>query len=379
MLGFTERLLERKNANHYRVRTIQDDMSISFASNNYLGLANHPQVVNAFKSAADKYGVGSGASHLLGGYSNAHIALEEELAEFAGYPRVLVFSTGYMANLGVLTALLNKNDLVFEDKHNHASLIDAGKFSGAQFKRYLHCNVQALEKQIKQAECNNKYIISDGVFSMDGDTAPLKQLRTIADKFSAILMIDDAHGLGVLGEKGGGISEHFVIKPDILVGTFGKAFGTFGAFVASSEVIIENLIQFARTYIYTTALPSAIAEATRVSLRLLQSESWRRERLNALIHRFWQGARQLDLPLQESITPIQPIIIGDAGKVMGIYHSLREQGIVVGAIRPPTVAPNTARLRISLSAIHTEKQIDQLLDKLRKNEFIRQKQNSQII
>ncbi|HBC71815.1 MAG TPA: 8-amino-7-oxononanoate synthase, partial [Coxiellaceae bacterium] len=341
---------------------------ISFSSNDYLGLANHPKVVRACKNGLEKYGVGSGASQLLGGYSLAHRYLEEELAEFLDYEQVLLFSTGYMANLGILTTLFKRSDShIFVDRLSHASIIDGCCFSGMHFKRYKHQDMQNLEMLLAQANSKYKLVISDGVFSMDGDLAPLPKLTSIAKQNNTWLMIDDAHGIGVLGVNGKGIMKHYGVatsEVQILVGTFGKAFGTFGAFVAGSKLVIENLIQFARTYIYTTALPAAIVEGTRCSLRLLQSECWRRDHLYNLIKKFKEGARQLNLPLLSSETPIQPLIIGNAEHAQNIASYLKQLGILVALVRPPTVPINTSRLRISLTANHTEKDIDCLLNAL---------------
>jgi 8-amino-7-oxononanoate synthase len=336
---------------------------LNFCSNDYLGLANHPKVIAAFKQAADKYGVGSGSAHLICGHSSAHHALEEELAFFTGYDHALLFSTGYMANMGVISALIGKGDLVLEDKLNHASLLDGGLLSGATFKRYLHADSENLTLKLK--DCLGKtLIVSDGVFSMDGDLAPVPELIKVANQTQAGLMIDDAHGLGVLGKNGGGVVEHFHCSLDdvpILVGTLGKAFGTAGAFVAGSEELIETLIQKARTYIYTTAMPAAIAEATRASLKLLIKENWRREKLTALIKQFRDGVGQLGLNLMESQTPIQPLLIGDNQQAVLLSQKLLELGFLVSAIRPPTVPSGKARLRVTFSANHQPLQIEQLL------------------
>jgi 8-amino-7-oxononanoate synthase len=345
-----------------------DKSVINFCSNDYLGLANHYDVINAFKSAADKYGVGSGSAHLICGHSSAHHALEEELAAFTGRDRALLFSTGYMANLGAISALVSRGDTVFEDRLNHASLLDGGILSGAKFKRYAHANTDHLDNLLAKAD-GNKLIVTDGVFSMDGDTAPLQILSDVAKKHSAWVMADDAHGFGVLGANGGGILEQTGLRQDdvqVLVGTLGKAFGTFGAFVAGSEALIETLIQKARPYIYTTALPAAIAEATRASLKIIQAESWRREKLKSLVNRFRAGAEHLGLPLMVSSSPIQPVLVGHPEKAMDISNSLLSQGFLISAIRPPTVPLNSSRLRITFSAMHEEQQIDQLLDALAK-------------
>ena len=339
---------------------------INFCSNDYLGLANHPDVIRAFKIAADRYGVGSGSAHLVCGHSAAHHALEEELAEFTGRERALLFSTGYMANLGAICALIGSGDTVFEDRLNHASLIDGGLLSGARFKRYRHADLEHLENTIDAAG-GKKLIVTDGVFSMDGDLAPLPTLAKLAQERDAWLMVDDAHGLGVLGDRGGGVLEHYGLKPTdvpILVGTLGKAFGTFGAFVAGPNALIELLLQKARTYIYTTALPPAVAEATRASLQLVQSESWRRDKLNQLTDRFRQGAKQLGLELMPSPSPIQPILLGDSRKAMAFSEALLKAGFWVGAIRPPTVPQGSARLRVTFSALHEDAQVDRLLNTL---------------
>jgi len=341
---------------------------INFCSNDYLGLANHPEVIKAFKKGADDYGVGAGASHLINGHSHAHHILEESLAEFVGRPRALLFSTGYMANLGIVSALLDSKDVIFEDRLNHASLIDAGRLSGARLHRYLHADPESLRHFLSKAatrsnECRH-LVVTDGVFSMDGDIAPLLDLANMASQQNAWLMVDDAHGLGVLGNNGRGTIDHFGLSIDevpILMGTLGKAFGTFGAFAAGSEALIETLVQQSRTYIYTTAMPPAVAVATLESLRLLQSEGWRREKLQNLIQRFRNGALELGVTIEESLTPIQPILIGDVRKTVTISNALYRKGIFVSAIRPPTVPENSSRLRITFSADHTEEHIDQLL------------------
>jgi 8-amino-7-oxononanoate synthase len=340
---------------------------VTFCSNDYLGLANHPKVIDTLRTAAAEYGVGSGASHLVTGHRTPHHALEEELAAFTGRPRALLFSTGYMANIGAITALAGHDDAVFGDRLNHASLIDAGRLSGALFKRYRHADTTSLESLLLRHPAQTRLIASDGVFSMDGDLAPLPALVHSARQHRATLIIDDAHGLGVLGSNGGGSCEHHGVGAGdvpLLIGTLGKAFGTFGAFVAGADDVIELLIQRARSYIYTTALPPAIAAATRTSLKLVQTEPWRRERLHELITRFCNGARQLGLPTGASSTPIQPLILGDAATALRAADYLRDHGLLITAIRPPTVPAGTARLRITLSAAHSNEQVDQLLDTL---------------
>lgn len=347
---------------------------INFCSNDYLGLANHPQVIQAFKKGVDQYGVGSGSAHLICGHSTAHHVLETQIAAFTGRDRALLFSTGYMANMGVITALMTKKDAIFEDKLNHASLIDAGLLSGATFQRYLHQNVEQLPLKLQRSEAAKKMIITDGVFSMDGDFAPFVELIKIAQQNEAALMVDDAHGFGVLGKTGAGVVEQFALTQadvPILMGTFGKAFGTAGAFVAGSDDLIETLIQKARTYIYTTAMPAAIAKATSASLTLIMNEPERREKLQGLIKQFQDGAKSIGLTLMPSETPIQPILMGDTQKVLAISQKLLEQGFLVTAIRPPTVPKNKARLRVTLSANHSEKEVDGLLKALRKVTFIK--------
>ena len=380
-----QQLKQREQEHLYRTRkvlasaqgvhAVVDGKKIrSFCSNDYLGLANHPEVIQAFKKGVDDYGVGSGASHLVSGHSTAHHQLEEELAEFTGRDRAVLFSSGYMANLGVMTALLGKGDFVFQDKTNHASLLDAGLLSGTRFQRYLHNDIQSLEKHLIKVDrkSGETLIVSDGVFSMDGDIAPLKELAELASKNNASLMVDDAHGIGVLGESGAGCVDHFDLNQKqvpVLMGTLGKAFGTFGAFVAGSETLIESLIQFSRTYIYTTALPPAVAVASSASLKIIQQDKERREHLQNLITYFRKEAGLLGLNLSENLmdsqTAIQPIIFGESEKVVEIGENLLEHGLLVGVIRPPTVAAGTARLRITLCAEHTENDVDDLLGALK--------------
>tara|TARA_R110002074_G_scaffold145034_1_gene293163 strand:- start:35173 stop:36333 length:1161 start_codon:yes stop_codon:yes gene_type:complete len=336
----------------------------NFSSNDYLGLANHPAVIKAFQQAAEKYGVGSGSAHLICGHSSEHHALEEELAEFSGRQRALIFSTGYMANLGVISALVKKGDEVFQDKLNHASLIDGGLISGARFRRYPHGELNRLQQIVEQSSSAKKLIVSDGVFSMDGDEANVSKLASIAAQTNAMLMIDDAHGVGVLGKNGAGLLEKHGLNQQqvpILMATLGKSLGTAGAFVAGSEELIETLIQGARTYIFTTAMPSAMMAATRASLQLCQLENWRREKLAALVAQFRLGAQQLGLNVMPSSTPIQALILGSNQAVMSVGQRLKEKSILVGAIRHPTVAKNTERLRITFTANHTESQVEGLL------------------
>jgi 8-amino-7-oxononanoate synthase len=272
-----------------------------------------------------------------------------------------------MANLGLINALVNRRDLVLEDQLNHASLLDGGHLSRADYKRYKHNNMQQLDYLLEQSNASRKLIVTDGVFSMDGDVAPLAEMSALAAQHNGWLMVDDAHGIGVLGATGGGIVEQQGLTMEqvpILMGTLSKSFGTFGAFVAGSEALIETLIQFARTYIYTTALPPAIACASSASLQLVRNQHWRREKLHNLIGQFRNGAEQIGLRLMDSNTPIQPILINDDQLVSTVNQQLRDKGFMVGAIRPPTVPAGTGRLRITLSANHSDEQIDQLLEAL---------------
>ena len=349
--------------------TIDNRPQLSFCSNDYLGLANHPEVIAALQEGAQRWGVGSGASHLVSGHSEVHHALEEELAAFVARPRALLFSTGYMANMGVIAAIADRHTRVWEDRLNHASLLDGAALSSAQLQRYPHGDANHLAERLAADDAKRHLIVTDGVFSMDGDLAPLPALSRVATHHNAPLMVDDAHGLGVIGEHGGGVVEHFglgVAQAPILVGTLGKAFGTFGAFVAGDETLIDYLIQKARTYIYTTALPPAVAHATRASLRIVQRDAWRRDHLHTLIQQFRHGAAQIGLTLTPSTTPIQPLLLGNAAQALAVSQALSEQGIFVTAIRPPTVPEGTARLRITFSAAHREDDVERLLTALEK-------------
>lgn len=379
MKDLQKELNERKALHLYRSRRISEGPQqpemvidgksiINFCSNDYLGLANHPDVKQAFIDGINKYGAGSGAAHLINGHSTAHHALEEELAEFTGYPRALLFSTGYMANLGLVQALVGKGDTVLEDRLNHASLIDGGLLSGARFQRYAHNDVTQLEEKLKTAK-GETLVLSDGVFSMDGDIANIPALANSCQNHNAWLMVDDAHGFGVLGEHGKGSLEHFQLSRNnvpIYMATLGKALGTSGAFIAGSEALIETLIQKARPYIYTTATPPAVAEATRASLKLIQAQPELREQLNNNIKYFRNCAEHSGIKLSESQTAIQPIIIGNEEQAVSISEQLLEKGLLITAIRPPTVPKGTARLRITLSASHRKSQINQLISALKK-------------
>jgi 8-amino-7-oxononanoate synthase len=375
-------LADKKQQHRYRSRRInqgpqQIEMQIdgkniiSFCSNDYLGLANHALIKQAMIDGVKHYGVGSGSAHLINGHSKAHHQLEEELAEFTGYPRALLFSTGYMANLGLCQALLNKNDSVFEDRLNHASLIDGGLFSGARFQRYRHNDISDLQQKLSKVsdKAGETLVLSDGVFSMDGDIAKLPELSSLCKKTDSWLMVDDAHGFGTLGKTGRGCLQHFDLSSEnvpIYMATLGKAIGTAGAFIAGSEELIETLIQQARTYVYTTATPAAIAEATRSSLKIIRSDNEQLHKLNSNIAYFKKCCQQNDLNIETSLTAIQPLLIGEDEKTIKISQQLFEQGLLVTAIRPPTVAKGTSRLRITLSAEHHKNHIEQLITTLKK-------------
>lgn len=348
-------------------RCIDGREYLNFCSNDYLGLAAEPALAEAFRTGVNEYGAGSGAAHLVNGHTRAHHELEAALAEFTDRPRALLLSTGYMANLAVTGALSGRGDAVFADRLNHASLLDAALLSGARLIRYGHCDADALKARLEGSEAPNRLVTTDAVFSMDGDSAPLAELAQIAAAHRAWLIADDAHGIGVLGPNGRGSIAAAALGLDevpVLMGTLGKAFGTFGAFVAGSEVLIETLIQQARPYIYTTALPAALAVATLKALELVRAADDRREHLAALVQRFRDGARQLGLNLMPSATPIQPLLLGDAGQAVAASKALEDAGILVTAIRPPTVPKGSARLRITFSAAHREDDVDRLLDAL---------------
>ena len=340
---------------------------LNFSSNDYLGLATHPDLLQTFKQAVTTYGLGSASSQLVCGHSVAHAELEEELARFTGRQRALVFSSGYLANLAVVSALVNRDALVIEDRLVHASMIDAARLSQARIQRYPHADSHAVEHVLKNQQAGRKLVLTDGVFSMDGDIAPLLPLAGVCQRYNAILIVDDAHGFGVLGPGGGGVVDLLGLGNDqvpVLIGTFGKALGAFGAFVSGDDVLIELLIQKARSYIYTTALPPAIAVTVMRALSLVREEAWRRGHLFDLIRQFRTGCRQLGLRVSASETAIQPLIIGDATEAVRISEELYRKGILIPAIRPPTVPAGTSRLRISLSAAHAESQVDYLLETL---------------
>ena len=340
---------------------------LSFSSNDYLGLANHPAIAAAAAGAAERCGVGAGAAHLLTGHHRLHHELEIELAEFVGLPAALLFSTGYMASLGVLPALLDRHGEVFEDKLNHASLVDAALLSRAKLTRYPHCDLAALEQRLAASTAKVKLIATDTVFSMDGDLAPLAELLALARRYDAWLYLDDAHGFGVLGERGEGALALLAGELDaphdarlIYLATLGKAAGVAGAFVAGSADLVEWLVNKARTYVFTTAQPPLLAAAVSASLRVIAADGWRRAHLHGLIARLKTGLAGLPWPLMPSDTPIQPLLVGGNAEALRLADGLRDQGILLPAIRPPTVPQGEARLRVSLSAVHSLDDVDAL-------------------
>ena len=359
----SRRILEGAQGAHVRVDG-QD--YLAFCSNDYLGLAAHPRLIEAATQGAAQCGVGAGASHLIVGHSAAHHHLEMALAAFLELPQALLFSTGYMANLGIVSALLGRQDVVLADKLNHASLNDAALLSRAKFLRYNHVDLQHLEQQLKSAQGRRKLVVSDAVFSMDGDLAPVPKLLALCEQYDAYLLLDDAHGFGVLGENGRGILEHFqVASPRIIyMATLGKAAGVFGAFVAGDEALIQTLIQRARSYIYTTAFPPLLATALLASLQLFREEDWRRAHLRELIGALKAQLKTERWCLMPSDTPIQPLLIGPNQEAVRVAETLRQQGILVPAIRPPTVPKGQARLRISLSAAHSPADVQRLCEVL---------------
>lgn len=343
-------------------------LRLSFCSNDYLGLANHPAVVAALADGARRYGAGAGASHLVTGHMRVHEELEEALAAFVGRPRALLFSSGYLANLGLLQALADRRSLIFEDRLNHASLLDAARLSKARVRRVPHRDSVRFRELLVEADPQRpRLVVTDGVFSMDGDLADLPALDRLCADRGALLVVDDAHGLGVVGANGRGTFERLGVSAgthNLVMGTLGKAFGVSGAFVAGDEVIIETLIQRARTYIYTTAQPPALAHALLQSLKLVEQEGWRRERLSSHIDLFQRGARALGLPLLPSETAIQPVVLGDSERALAVAARLEHSGFIVPAMRPPTVPVGSARLRITLSAAHEPWHIERLLEAL---------------
>ncbi|MDE2315877.1 MAG: 8-amino-7-oxononanoate synthase [Xanthomonadaceae bacterium] len=369
---------EREHANlRRRLRTVEHVEGpwlesggrrlLGFCSNDYLGLSQHPQVIAALRRATADEGVGSGSAHLICGHRREHAQLEEMLAEWTGRERALLFSTGYMANLGTMQALLARGDVCVQDKLNHACLLDGAQLAGAELKRYPHGDVEAAARQLQGRPQAAALLATDGVFSMDGDVAPLAELAPLCTRERATLMVDDAHGLGVLGGEGAGSVQAAGLgqrEVPVLMATLGKALGCSGAFVAGSAALIDGLMQFARPYVYTTAMPPALAAAACAAVEIARGEHGRREKLQALIARFRAGAAQLGLPLMASHSAIQPLRMGDAQAALDAARALEQRGLLVTAIRPPTVPHAQARLRITLSAMHEDEHVDQLLEAL---------------
>ena len=350
-------------AGHRALLEVEGATLVDFSSNDYLGLARHPALVRAMSECAAVSGAGSAASHLISGHGTEHARLEEALAAFCGRERALLFSTGYMANLAVMTALAGRGERVLLDRLCHASLIDGARLSGAELKRYGHADAASAVRQLVADGAHTVLLATDGVFSMDGDLAPLPELARAARAQQSWLIVDDAHGLGVLGATGRGTLEHYALSAEdvpVLIGTLGKAFGSFGAFVAGSGELIEFLLQKARPYIYTTALPQPVAAASRRALAVAAEEGWRREHLRALIARFRALSLAAGVPLASSLTPIQPVLIGEAAAALAVQEELRAAGFLAVAIRPPTVPPGTARLRVTLTAVHSAAQVEEL-------------------
>ncbi len=337
---------------------------LSFCSNDYLGLANHPKLISALQQGAANFGVGAGAAHLVSGHTKLHHDLEIALAEFIGKPMALLFSTGYMANLGAVQALVGKGDTVFADKLNHASLNDAMQLSRANMQRYRHNDVVHLAQLLEKTISGRKLVITDAVFSMDGDIAKLPDLLRVCEQHDAWLLVDDAHGFGVLGEGGHGSLSHCgITSPRIVcMATLGKAVGVSGAFVAAEKVVIDTLINHARSYVYTTAMPPALASAALVGLELIEQGDEMRAHLHKLIAQLRSGFHELPWKLMPSTTAIQPVLVGDNNQALSLSERLRERGIWVAAIRPPTVPQGTARLRITLSAAHRPSDVTRLIE-----------------
>lgn len=355
-------LSEREAAGLYRRRRVTDPAATRvFCSNDYLGLSRHPRVAAALADAARTHGAGAGAAHLVSGHHRLHRELEEALAAFTGREAVVLFGSGYMANLGIGTAFAARNTTVFGDRRNHASLLDAARLAGARLRRYPHADAAALGGMLDTHE-GAAMVMTDGVFSMDGDLAPLPEIASMCARKGIPLVVDDAHGLGVLGASGRGSLEHFGLGVDqvpVLMGTLGKAFGVYGAFVAGPAAVVETLVQYARTYIYTTALPPALAAAALAALEVADEESWRRARVAELVTRFRAGIGSL-APAQAVPTPIQPLVVGEAKRALAAADALAARGFLVSAIRPPTVPEGTARLRVTLSAAHADEDVDAL-------------------
>ena len=366
-----------KIAGNYRIRRKRDSGNshifvyknknyLSFASNDYLSLSDDKRIINSAKKSLDKYGFGTSSSPLISGYTKSHFKLEEEISKFLGQEKTLLFSTGYQANMGVIKSLVNRKDNIFADQLNHASLIDGSILSRANFKRYKHSDIKNLENLISNSKSlTNNLIISDSLFSMDGDLANLKKLKTLSKKSNSLLLIDEAHALGVFGKSGEGlISEHGLNNEDniFLTGTFGKSVGTYGAFFSGNSDYVEYVMQKARSYIYSTSIPVNAVEATRKSLKIIEKESWRREKLFSLIQYFKKNIKKINYECLDSDSQIQVIIIGKSIDAINVSEELFKKGIYLPAIRPPTVEEGKSRLRVSLTVNHEESDIDYLIN-----------------
>ncbi len=337
---------------------------INFCSNDYLGLSQHLDVVTAFQEGSALHGVGSGASALVCGHHAPHAALEWEAAEWMGYERALLVGSGYLANLAVMQSLLGPGDVCVQDKLNHACLIDGARLALCELKRYPHRDSEAAVRQLMSERKGAAMLATDGVFSMDGDLAPLRELAMLSRSQDALLYVDDAHGIGIIGPEGRGsvaVANLSAREVPLLVLPLGKAFGGQGALLLGSEALISHVAETARPYLYSTAPAPAMASAMRASLRLIRGEPWRRAKLASLVMRFRRNALRAGVPLLESYTPIQPVLIGDNERALSISATLQERGFLVGAIRPPTVAEGKARLRVTLSALHSEHDVDALV------------------
>lgn len=339
---------------------------LNFSSNDYLGLSHHPQIICAWQQGAERFGVGSGGSGHVSGYSVAHQALEEELAQWLSYSRALLFISGFAANQAVIAALMGKDDKIVADRLSHASLLEAASLSPAVLRRFTHNDSQHLDRLLTAPCPGQQLVITEGVFSMDGDSAPLAEIHVVAKRQGAWLLVDDAHGIGVSGEEGRGSCSRQQVKPELLVVTFGKGFGVSGAAILCSDSVADYLLQFARHLIYSTSMPPAQAQALRAALAVIRSREGdeRREKLAMLIQRFRAGVNTTDLTLAHSDSAIQPLIVGDNHKALQLAQTLRQQGCWVTAIRPPTVPVGTARLRITLTQAHEVQDIDNLLEVL---------------
>ena len=340
---------------------------VQFASNDYLGLANHPRLKAAAKEAIETYGAGSGASRLVSGNLMLNGQLEEKITHLKKQESGLLFNTGYMANLGIINALVGEGDVIFSDELNHASIVDACRMSKAETQVYPHKDMTTLEEMLKQSNhYKQKLLVTDGIFSMDGDIVPLPDVVDLTDRYGCMLMVDDAHGTGVLGANGGGTGEHFGLenKIDISMGTFGKALGGFGAFAAGDRTLRPFLINYARSFMFTTGLPPAVIASALAALELLEEEPALREKLWENVHFFRQGIAKLGFTIRKSETPIIPLLVGDTSLTMQMGEMLFQKGVFMQGIRPPAVPPGSSRLRITIMATHTVEQMEYALKTL---------------